>query len=174
MSKIFIRQESPVEFPDIYNINRLAFGQKDESQLINRLRASDSYIPNLSLVAIKDNEPIGHILFTHINIHDQDGEIHPSLALAPMAVHPDYQGQGIGSQLVYTGLAKAKELGHLSVIVLGHKDYYPKFGFQPADTWGIYCDYKVPREHFMALELVSGGLDGVSGRVEYDEAFGEV
>lgn len=167
-----IRTETPKDYKAIYEINHLAFKQENESQLIGKLRASNSFIQELSLVAEEDGKIIGHILFSKIKIiGDQTYE---SIALAPMSVHPDLQKKGIGSQLVTTGLQKVKEVGFEHVIVLGHKDYYPKFGFQKASDWNVRCPFEVPDEVWMAIELVAGSLEGKSGVVEYPEEFMEV
>ena len=167
-----IRQETPHDFKSIYNINHLAFEQEGESQLIEKIRKGDTFIPELSLVAEQDGKIIGHILFSKINIIGE--QTYPSLALAPMSVHPDFQNKGIGSELVTIGLQIAKKLNFEHVIVLGHKDYYPKFGFQKASTWNIRCPFEVPDDHFMAIELVEGRLEDKGGLVEYPPVFYEV
>ena len=127
---IIIRQEMASDHEKVYEINRLAFNQEDESKLIERIRESNNHVPELSLVAEIDDNIIGHILFSKITIIGDS--TYESLALAPIAVTPECQRKGIGSKLVAKGLEKAKEKGFNSVIVLGHKDYYPKFGFQRA------------------------------------------
>lgn len=169
--KPIIRQEHKEDFPTVFEVNRLAFGQDSEARLVELLRHSKAFVPELSLVAILENKIIGHILFTKIKIiHDYKGETE-SLALAPMAVRPEFQKKGIGGQLIKHGLDKAKELHYKSVIVLGHEDYYPRFGFVPADKWNIKSPYDVPASVFMALELVPNGLKGVSGLVKYPKEF---
>ena len=167
-----IRQETPQDFKSIYNINHLAFEQEGESQLIEKIRKEDTFIPELSLVAEQDGKVIGHILFSKIKIIGE--QTYPSLALAPMSVHPDFQKKGIGSELVTIGLQIAKKLNFEHIIVLGHKDYYPKFGFQKASTWNIRCPFEVPDDHFMAIELVEGKLNNKGGLVEYPPVFYEV
>ena len=97
-----------------------------------------------------------------------------SLALAPIAVRPEFQQKGIGGQLIKSGLNKARELKYKSVIVLGHKHYYPKFGFEPVDKWNIKAPFDVPADFFMGLELVKDGLKGVSGTVRYPKEFDTV
>ncbi|OJJ14048.1 GNAT family N-acetyltransferase [marine bacterium AO1-C] len=168
-----IREENQEDYPQIYQLNALAFGQKNESKLVEKLRQTAHYIPELSLVATIEEKVIGFILFTHIQIIENKLS-YPSLALAPMAVHPDFQKEGIGSQLVKAGLDKAQKLGHPSVIVLGHPQYYPRFGFVSAARWNIRCPFEVPQEVFMALELNPGSLDDTSGIVRYADAFAEV
>ena len=96
------------------------------------------------------------------------------MALAPVAVLPEFQKQGIGSELIREGLKACQQLGYDSVIVLGHPEYYPKFGFKQADTWGIKDPFGAPAEAFMALELKKGALEGASGIVEYPDEFLEV
>jgi predicted N-acetyltransferase YhbS len=99
-------------------------------------------------------------------------EVVESLAMAPVAVLPEYQNQGSGGKLIVAAHNKAKELGFESVIVLGHEGYYPKFGFKLAESFGIKPPFDVPSENFMAMELVDGALEGVEGVVKYAEEFG--
>lgn len=170
---IKIRPESRADFSTISRINTLAFGRPGEARLIEKLRQDAAFIPALSLVAETDGIPAGHILFTRITI-ENGSERHPSLALAPMAVLPEFQGKGIGSALVRSGLEKAADLGYPSVIVLGHESYYPRFGFSPASRWQIKAPFPVPDAAFMALELQAEGLKGRNGTVIYPSAFNDV
>ena len=165
-----IRRETAGDHQNITVVNNLAFGQKNEGQLVMRLRKTRKFNPGLSLVAEVQGRIVGHILFYPIEIRSED-KVFPSLALAPMAVLPEYQRQGIGSQLVEEGLKKARKLGFSSVIVLGHAAYYPRFGFEPAGKWGIQPPFEVPDDVFMALELVRDGLKDIQGTVEYPPEF---
>lgn len=114
----------------------------------------------------------GHILFSKIKIVNE-GKTAESLALAPVSVLPKYQNQGVGRRLIEEGIKAAKELGYGSVIVLGHPEYYPKFGFEKASLWGIKAPFEVPDDAFMVLELSENGLKDHSGVVEYSAAFFE-
>jgi predicted N-acetyltransferase YhbS len=173
---IFIRQERPEEYSTTEEMVKEAFlheeySDKKEHLLVNKIRKSDAFIPELSLVAInQSDEVVGHILLSKITIVDHD-KVADSLALAPVSVAPSFQKKGIGSQLIRAALQKAKELGYPSVIVLGHKDYYPKFGFKKASLWNIRSPFEVPDEVFMALELTEHSLRDVEGVVHYSEAF---
>lgn len=171
---ILIRAETVADQATIFQLHALAFRQENEGKLVDLLRQDDCFVPELSLVAVLDQEVIGHILFSKINIVGRDGQKTNSLALAPMGVLPAYQKSGIGGKLIHAGLAKAKQLGYQSVIVLGHKDYYPKFGFEPAERWGISTHYEVPSEYFMGLELFPEALSGVKGVVEYSAPFNQI
>ncbi|MNJ66099.1 Acetyltransferase (GNAT) family protein [compost metagenome] len=102
-----------------------------------------------------------------------DGQEGPWLGLAPVAVHPDWQGQGIGSDLVREGLDTALEMDWKAVVVLGDPDYYARFGFRPASDFGLHCIYEVPADCFMAMELQPGGLAGLQGEVLYHPLFDE-
>ncbi|MGG4442875.1 GNAT family N-acetyltransferase [Brevibacillus fortis] len=150
------------------------FSDHKEHELVSRIRKSDAFIPALSLVAMdeENQEIVGHILLSKINIRN-DYQSVESLALAPVSVLPDYQSKGIGKKLILEALQKAKELGYQSVVVLGHPQYYPKFGFQKASQWGIKAPFEVPDEVFMAMELHENALENVSGVVEYSSAFFE-
>jgi len=169
--KVIIRQETSADISDIRKVHDLAFAQFNEGGLVDNLRSSPDFIHELSLVAELNGKIIGHILFSPIKIKGET-ENFDSLALAPMAVLPSHQCKGVGGLLVKEGLRKAKLLGYSSVIVLGHKDYYPRFGFEPANKWGIYPPFELQDELFMAIELVPGSLG--AGVVCYPEAFESV
>ena len=126
----------------------------------------------MSLVAVVNDEVVGHILFFPVKIKN-DFECNRSLSLAPMAVHPNFQNKGIGSKLVNEGLKKANECGFNSVIVVGHPNYYPRFGFKPASNWSIRLPMEIPDEAFMAIELKPDGLKNCSGIVEYPKEYEE-
>jgi len=171
-SRLIIRPERENDTLKIREVNDSAFGQKNEGILIERLRQTENFIPELSLVAELNDEIIGHILFYPVIIRSPTSKFR-SISLGPMAVSPEYQRQGIGSQMVKEGLETAKTLGHKSVIVVGHPEYYPRFGFKPASQWKIKVPFDVPDEAFLALELVIDELKGKSGTVEYPEEFNE-
>ena len=172
IEQLTIRQETPDDFKETFEANHGAFGQDKEAKLVDALRRNSTvFIPELSLVAIGNNKIVGHILITKLIIKDNNGNMHESLGLAPMAVRPEFQKIGIGGQLIIQGLKIAKELGFKSVIVLGHEQYYPKFGFEPADKWNIKAPFDVPSHFFMAIELVKDGLKNISGIVIYPKEF---
>ncbi len=166
-----IRRETPKDIDSIRYVNEQAFGQKEEAEIIDKLRKRD--VVTLSLVAVQADQIVGHILFSPVSVESEDSSFE-AITLAPMAVLPEYQRKGIGSQLVRVGLEECRRLGHEIVMVLGHPDYYPRFGFVPASTYGIKCKYDVPDEVFMALELRQGALSGRSGVVKYQPEFNEV
>ena len=167
---MIIRKETKKDYKIIYEVNKKAFNQNDESELIKRIRSSNHFIPELSLVAEENGEVIGHILFSKIKIIGE--RVYESLSLAPMSVLPKFQKQGVGGKLVKEGLKKARNLGFNSVIVLGHKEYYPRFGFKRASKWNIKCPFEVPDDAFMAIELKEGALENKSGTVQYPKEFG--
>jgi putative acetyltransferase len=168
-----IRSERPEDREAVFTVNRLAFGQENEARLVDALRKSSAFIPQLSFVALDDFHIVGHILFTRITIQGED-QADAALALAPMAVLPAFQKQGIGSALVRRGLEEARSLGHRVVIVVGHPDYYPRFGFVPARPLGILPPFEVPGEAFMVLELQPGTVLEIQGMVKYPPEFNEV
>jgi len=171
--EISIRSETKDDFNIITQINDLAFGGKNESEFIINLRNTKYYVAKLSLVALVDDRILGHILFYPITIESINNTF-PTIAFAPMAVHPDYQQKGIGTKLLADGLQRCKDMLFDSVIVLGHSDYYPRFGFKPASRWNISTDFDVPDEVFMALELEKNSLAGKSGKVVYPKEYLEV
>ncbi len=168
----YIRQENKADFNDVFKVHQLAFGQDNEANLVDLLRHSNAFIPELSLVATFETKVVGHILFTKIKIINDYKSITESLALAPMAVRPDFQNKGIGGQLINHGLKIAKELRYKSVIVLGHKDYYPKFGFEPTTKWNIKSPFSISDTgNFMGIELIADGLKNAVGMVKYPDEF---
>jgi putative acetyltransferase len=167
---IHIRPENPEDIVRIDELTRLAFQGVDEANLIAAIRDSTYFVPELSLVAVDDDRVVGHILFSLITIESSEKSVE-ALALAPMAVLPEYQNRGIGTLLVQHGLAACKKLGYSIVIVVGHPEYYPRFGFTPARDCGIKAPFEVPDEAFMVLELVPDALKNVSGVVKYSPAF---
>jgi putative acetyltransferase len=155
-----IRPETPKNAAAIRRVNIEAFGQKEEAEIIEKLRSRGML--RISLVAAQDGEIIGHIAFSPVTVeseHSSSG----AMALAPMSVLPAYQRKGIGSQLIYAGLEECRSLGHEIVVVLGHPDYYPRFGFTPAKPKGVNCEFQVPDEAWMILELKEGALAGRRG-----------
>ncbi|KRG16774.1 MULTISPECIES: GNAT family N-acetyltransferase [Bacillaceae] len=176
---IIIKQEQVKDYKITEKVVKCAFANaehsdKNEHNLVCRIRNSNVFIPKLSLVAMDndDNRIVGHILLSKIRIKN-DVQVVESLALAPVSVLPEYQNQGVGKLLISEALKKAKELRFHSVVVLGHPEYYPKFGFKKASTWGIKAPFEVPDEAFMAIELGENTLDKVSGVVEYPSVFFE-
>lgn len=167
---VVISPEREEDITAIRDVNLLAFRGEAEARLVEILRRSPEFIPELSLVAVLDGRVVGHILFSRIAIVSETVET-PALALAPMAVRPEYQRRGIGSKLVRRGLDECRRLGHGIVVVLGHADYYPRFGFVPARPGGILPPYEVGDQYFMVRELIPGALDGVAGVVSYPAAF---
>jgi putative acetyltransferase len=136
------------------------------------LRQSNAPIPELSLVATLDNIVVGYILFMKIQIVNDSKNEFESLALAPMAVKPKFQHKGIGGQLIKYGFNVARNLKYNSIIVLGHKMFYRKFGFDTAAKWGIKPPFKLKdEENYMAIELIKDGLKNVSGLVKYSKEF---
>ena len=164
---IQIREEQPADIAAIREVNLQAFGQAGEGSLVDVLRASGAVL--LSLVAIEDDQVVGHIMYSPLQVGGVTGA-----ALAPMAVLPDHQGQGIGSQLVRAGTQRLEESGCPFIIVLGHPHYYPRFGFTPAGDRGITCQWEVPSEAFMLLVLDHEKMATVSGRAVYRPEFSAV
>ena len=168
---ILIRQENEDDQPEVHKINEIAFGQPDEADLVDALRRSAH--PYISLVAVEQDDVVGHIFFSPVTIESGD-EKHMVMGLAPMAVVPAQQRKGIGSRLVQEGLKECLRIGYPVAVVLGHADYYPRFGFIRAKEMGIRCEYDVPADLFMVAELTPGALSDVCGLAKYHPEFEKV
>ena len=170
---MLIRAEQLADLAAIRRVNEEAFGRAAEADLVDRLRANHKAI--LSLVAEDNGVIVGHILFSEVTV-----EVNPPsfnrfgklIGLAPMAVTTARQRSGIGSQLVRAGLAELK--GYEAAVVLGHPEYYPRFGFVPASRFGLKSEYDVRDEVFMALELTPNALAQCSGVILYQAEFNEL
>ena len=167
-----IRSERPGDEEAIADVNRRAFDGVEEEGIIARIRGSEYFIPELSLVAEAEGRILGHIMFSIITLVRFDRPAEKILSLAPMAVEPEAQNGGIGSALVEAGLDKARELGHTFVIVVGHAGYYPRFGFKQARSLGFDVGMEVPDEAFMVAVLQPDALDDLGGMVQFSPPFG--
>lgn len=169
-----IRPETTADYAAIYAVNQKAFGGRAaEPELVAALRKLPTFDPALSLVYEEDGQIVGHILFTPVSIETDPGRV-PAIALAPVAVLPSHQNRGIGAALVRHGLAACRQQGHAIVIVLGHPNYYPRFGFSAALAQPLACPFGDCGAAWMALALVPGALQGVQGRVVYPPPFSDV
>jgi putative acetyltransferase len=151
----------------VRSINEKAFGRTDEADLVDSLHSEGKVL--LSLVAEVEQRIVGHLLFSRMSIETSNGPISAS-ALAPVAVLPDLQRRGIAGRLIRYGLDLLRERGEQIVVVLGHPDYYRRFGFSSEKA--RFLESPFPPEAFMAMELVSGALEGIRGKVRYPAAFG--
>ena len=170
---IVLRQENVNDYESVYNLIKLAFANeeysdKDEHNLVTRLRSSKSFIPELSIVAEVDGKVVGHILFTKIKIGSTNAM---ALALAPLAVLPEYQNHGIGGRLIEEGHRIGKELGYEFCVVLGHDEYYSRYGFKKAKEYLIEAPFPVDDKNFMAVRLNDKLNDFHGGMVEYAKEF---
>jgi putative acetyltransferase len=164
---VVIRSEAEHEREAVHHVNQAAFDGDAEANLVETLR--DGGFAEVSLVAEVDGVIIGHILFSRLSIVTKIGTA-DALSLAPMAVLPSHQRRGVGSRLVETGLEACRERGHKVVLVLGHPDFYPRFGFSAELARRLESPFG-GGEAWMALELVPGALEGVEGRAEYSPPF---
>ena len=167
--EIAYHRETPADYDKVAKVissafESISYSDHKEHLLVERLRKSDAFIPELSIVAKKGNEIIGHILLTKIKIKNKQ-MIFESLALAPVSVKPKYQKRGVGAGLIQEAHRKAKSLGYESIVLLGHADYYPRFGYVLARNFEITLPFDAPDENCMVIELVKDGLKGVRGKV---------
>lgn len=164
-----IREEQVGDVPSVHELNVLAFPTEAEANLVDVLR--DRARPMISLVAVENERIVGHIMFSPVELSAD-----PSLkimGLAPMAVTPERQNRGIGTQLVTEGLGRCRAIGAGAVVVLGHPSYYPRFGFEPASRKNIRCEFDAPDEAFMILELIVDYFSDAEGTIRYHEAFAQ-
>ena len=169
--EVVIRAETAGDQSAIRALHLTVFQATLEADLVDALRSAAD--PFLSFVAALDNVIVGHILFTPATIEAKDGAAHSAIALAPMAVRPDKHGSGIGTEMIEKGLAACRQAGYRVAIVLGHRDYYPRFGFEKASVHGIRSEYEVPDEIFMVMALEDGALDGCQGVARYHPVFND-
>ena len=162
-----IREEHAGDISEIRELNQQAFGQAQEGNIVDALRSNGAAL--LSLVATLDDHVVGHILYSPVSLSGVDGA-----ALGPMAVLPQHQRQGIGSKLIEEGNRRLKESGCPFIIVVGHANFYPRFGFKRASTCAIACEWEIPDEAFMVLTLDHARMAGVSGLAQYRPEFSTV
>ena len=163
---IEIRPEEPRDIAEIRDVNHRAFGQHQEGNIVDRLRANGGAL--LSLVAVTQDRVVGHIMYSPARV----GSFHGA-ALGPMAVLPDEQRHGIGTKLVKAGNDRLARSGCPFVVVVGHAEFYPRFGFRPASTYGITCEWDVPDDVFMALMLNDTQM-AAAGPAEFRREFSTV
>ena len=165
---VVVREEQSGDVGAIRVIHEKAFGQPQEADIVDSLRQNCARL--VSLVAVIGEEAVGHILFSPALVESNRGTIE-GMGLAPMAVLPEHQRRGIGSKLVRAGIAGLKDTGCPFVIVLGHPEYYPRFGFERASRHGLRSQWDVPDEAFMVLTLDQTAMSGVSGVASYRSEF---
>ena len=165
-----IRMETPADVAAIREVNEAAFASPAEADLVDALRQGPEQL--VSLVAELRGRVVGHVLLSPVSLAGSMDL--PLMGLGPMAVLPTHQRRGIGSALLLQALDQCRDRGCRAVVVLGHPAYYPRFGFVTASRHGLRCEYDVPDEAFMVLELVRGALEGLTGEVIYNEAFRDV
>lgn len=162
-----IRQETEQDFDEIYTLIQTAFktakvSDGSEQDFAVGLRNGENYIPELALVAEKDNRLIGHIMLTKIYVK-QDDRSFEGLLLAPISILLEYRNQGLGSMLIEKSLALAKDMGYTAVFLVGDPAYYHRFGFGRSADYGIKYADNIPDRYVMVRELVPHALNGVTG-----------
>lgn len=168
-----IRMENPFDREPVEQLVKTVFAAAGRSHYrehhrVRRLRGSKAFLPSLSLVAEKNDRLAGYILFTKAQLGSES-----ILVLSPVAVHPDEQGCGIGRRLIEEGHKRAAALGYPGVVVMGEEGYYPRFGYQPAEQFGLTPSFSRPDSCFMVKELQDGALANRTGTVEFPKEFFE-
>ena len=166
-----VRAEMREDRAAVRRAHELAFEGAAEANLVDALIADAA--THVSLVAVEDGLVVGHILFSPVTVESADGDWQAT-ALGPLAVIPERQRRGVGSELIGEGLTECLRLGQEVVFVLGHADYYPRFGFRTARPLGVTCEFPSPDENFMVAELRPGALAGRTGLVRYRPEFQNV
>lgn len=172
---ISIREERSEDAQTIAALVRRAYAavpysDHREHRMIERLRQSNGYVPQLSLLAEVGDEAVGHILLTEAQIGSDLSSV-TTLALAPLSVAPEYQGRGVGKRLVRAAHERATQLGYKSILLVGIPAYYPQFGYQPLSSYPITLPFEAPGDDCMILPLTPHALDGVAGRVKYADGW---
>ena len=166
---IQIRKELPGDEKAVFDVNFRAFGQEAEPKIVDELRKNCP--EGVSLVAEEQGKIVGHILFTPVWIETASKQVN-GMGLAPLAVAPEYQRKGIGSALIKAGTEALRASGTPFIVVLGHPDYYPKFGFEKASLYGIRCEYdQVPDEAFMIFVFHPQAMEGIRGTAKMRPEF---
>lgn len=173
-----IRKSTESDKADIEKIHIQAFGDEkgpEIATLVNGLLGDQTAKPILSLIAVKNNKSIGHIIYTKVRVSKTDQTVSAQI-LAPLAVLPETQSQGIGGQLIKNGLKLLRESGVELVFVLGHPDYYPRYGFKPAGAFGFEAPYPIPEEHagaWMVQALCPGIIGRVRGKIQCSDVLNQ-
>ncbi len=168
---MLIRPENEADFPVIYDLVETAFktakvSNSDEQNFVNRLRASEHYIPELALVAEDKEKLIGHVMLTRMQIETERGP-YSLLLLGPLAVVLECRGQKVGARLVDEVCSRARKMGHTAIVLVGDPDYYQRFGFRPSIDFGIENANEIPSQYVMALELTADALKGIKGVADF-------
>ena len=172
MQEVIVRAEVPEDVRAIDVVNLSAFQGEAEARLVSAIRGSADFIPDLSLVAELNGRIVGHLLLSKVKLQLGAGS-KTVLALGPMSVVPSQSHRGIGSVLIEAAIGRAKEMNYAAIIVAGQPDYYERFAFQPAATWGLSSNLRLPADALTAMELVPGALKG-GGQVIYPAPFAEI
>ena len=176
MSRYIYRNETPADFSAVEALTREAFWDVyqpgcDEHYLLHIMRGDEDVITGLNLVCEMDGEIVGHIFYVHTHVLDASGAAHPVISFGPISVRPDVQRTGIGSEMIRRTFAMAKDMGFGAVTITGNPAYYHRFGFGPAADFGIVMDDGRAIPELMAVELIPGALNGVSGRMMFHPKF---
>ncbi|MCA9955815.1 MAG: N-acetyltransferase [Anaerolineales bacterium] len=169
--ELLIRSETAVDAANVFAVEAAAFGRPAEAELVEKLQQAG--VDTISLVALLDDALVGHVLFSPVTVKSDKGEF-TAVALGPVAVSPDHQKEGIGSALCRQGIEACRDAGYELAFVLGHPSYYPRFGFTSSAPYGLRCQFDVPAEVFMVLELIPDAMQNKQGTVFYHPLFADV
>lgn len=174
-----IRIENETDYKEVENLTREAFWNVykpgcDEHLMVHKMRTSKSHIKELAFIACDGNKIIGNIMYTKAKVINADGTEFQVLCMGPLCVSPNYQNKGVGALLMNHSIKVATDLGYNAIIIFGSHKYYSRFGFKNAEIYNIQTSWGDNFNDFMALELYTGSLDGISGRYHTDPAFNVV
>ena len=176
LSDLTIRLETPADYREVEYVTREAFWNHhvpgcDEHYLAHVLRESSCFISELDFVAVQQGRIVGSIMYTNAKIAGDDGTEYPAISFGPVSVLPEWQGNGVGSALILRSLSAARRLGHTAVLIYGDPAYYSRFGFLPAESFGIGTSDDYFADALQALELKKGSMNGTAGRFLEDYAY---
>lgn len=172
MQEVIVRAEAPEDVRAIDVVNLSAFQGEEEAKLVTAIRSSADFIRDLSLVAELNGRIVGHVLLSKVQLQ-RDGDNRTVLALGPMSVVPSQSHRGIGSVLIQAAIGRARDMRYPAIVVAGQPEYYQRFDFQPAATWGLTSNLRLPADGLTAMELVQGTLKN-GGRVIYPAVFAAI
>jgi putative acetyltransferase len=167
---VIIRPETAADLEAIRTVNDEAFGEPIEAKLVEAMRASDRFVPELSLVAVSTGQPVGHVISSYVDVEPGARRV---LQVGPLAVLPSYQRRGIGAALMEETIRIADARAEPLLLIEGSPKYYERFGFTRADVVGIEPPPEAHGPQYFMVRPLGAYDPGFQGRAVYPpETFG--